>query len=451
MTLHDDILTDLANAQSALASAQTAVADAIALMDNCACGDTMGGGGSDPSWLLTLNGNNPHYQASFDTGHYYASGTEQASLAAFMTATGYAHPATPRFDANGALYLEDQLVKNMWPSNDFTSSRWAKTELTVASGFTAADGVTPIYKITESSGYGTYGFHQLACNTLTVTTNSYGAASIFMKKGTCTKARLWVVHSSPGYYVDVDLNDGTYTAAVSGTGSLLKADVKNRGNDEYEVMVSGIATGYSDVNFCVMMRNASGAVQYTGNGTNYMYVWKAQFGNEDCVLSYEPTTTAAVTRSQDSLIRTVTSPTAITKVFKARTAKLPPPEYATLYHLDNNSNNSAYADLEVFRLPDKHVWVRVTYQLNTHYELDMGIIANDTEFKLAFTASASGLIASINGATALSTSVGNWPTDFVRERLGTQVNDFRRWNGTVALDATFLDTATASQLQVLSA
>ncbi len=155
------------------------------------------------------------------------------------------------------------------------------------------------------------------------------------------------------------------------------------------------------------------------------------------------------TRVQDLLYRNLaSSPAAITKVLALRTPHTFPVSgsFQVFHHMDDGSESN---DFEAYRDDTGRILVEVHINNAAQPILDMGIVGNDTDFKLAFRGQSGDLAASMNGGTVIKV-VSSWPTNMNIERLGVNQLNTRHWNSTIKSDTTFLIAVSDSDLQLLS-
>lgn len=400
------------------------------------------------AWPPTLGGNLPDYAADYAGGQYWAGGAVP-SFAEFLAAVGGTRNGPPPTSAG--LSLQGPRTNILWPSNDFTSARWTKSRVTTTpNAVMAPDGTLTASTVTDNSTPGTHELYQA----IAVASGAAYAHAIQVKAGTGALGRIWFTNGGYAYYADFNLTAGTIGAATNLTTEQpttpIQSFIEPLGDGWYRAGVAGSAaltTGY----FVLSMRNSAGAISYAGSGST-LHVWQAQTEAGRFPTSVISTTTAAATRDGERLVRNITSPSAITKVITARTAKGFAPDFDVLWHMDNDINTaSGYRDLEIFRDSAGHLILRVSYTTTTHHEIDFGVMGNDTAFTLALTASAAGLLASLNGAAELSAPVTAWPTDLIRDRYGVQMGTIREWYGALGSDMTWFAAATGSELRALSA
>lgn len=368
----------------------------------------------DGAGYRTLNGNPAAYEADFVNGKYYQAGVDKGTISAFKTATGFTGSTST--GADGLVCGTTPLIA----TNDF--STWTKSNTTLT-GNLLADNATN-------------GFHELI-TTNTITAGAALGLAVEVKANTCTKGRLWFVNTATGFYTDFDLTAGTTSAATDFGGTTpLTSSITAIGSGWYRITVAGIPGSLTSGHFDILPRD--NGISYAGTGKSF-YVANARMEN----------------LAASALVQTTSAPTAVTRLIKAKIAPaLPTDLYQVLHHTDNNTNTTnGYSDLEVYRDQAGNLILEVKKNSTTVPSgvINFGPISNSTSFTLAYTASASGIIASLNGATALTSSVTAWPTDLTYNRLNGNISAGRAWGGSIALDAVWYDTATASQLQTMGA
>lgn len=382
---------------------------------------------SYPEWLPLVGTTTPNYHADYVNGHYWST-TERADIDAFLTASTF----TGTTVLNGGLSLAAPHTNKLFNSNDFTG--WSKSGTTVSTD-------TGWQKINE--GTGTAG-HE-CYKAVSFTSGQLHTLSGKFKVGTATKFRLWLTAAAIGFYVDVDLSAGTVGTATSwGGASSLSAGITSLGGGEYHVWVSGICSPSGQAYYDIAIMNGANW-QYTGT-SRYIYAKECQF-EQGSLSAYIPTTTAAVTIPTSQLTRTITAPTQVTKRMKIQIAPATATDYEVFYHLDNNENNADYADTELFR-EGTSLKVRTTHN-NTVYRETALTVANNDIVTVAWTTSASGLLVSFNGATAVSLSGDTFELGLIKERINGNITGARIGLGKILEDATWFVTATAAELEAL--
>lgn len=402
-------------------SIRTKLAEIDELLDGISIDDPA----ENPSWLPVIGTSTPDYHADYVNGHYW-SGEERADIDAFLTATSF----TGTTSLNGGLSLAAPRTNKLFPSNDL--SGWLKSGVTVST----ESGWQKINEGTANSSHECY---------KAVTASGLHTLSLKCKAGTASKFRLWLTAAAIGFYVDVDLSNGTIGSATNwGSASSLSASITDLGAGEYLVSVTGSCTPSGQAYYDIAIMNGANW-QYTGT-SRYLYVKECQF-EQGSLSAYIPTTTAAVTIPTSQLTRTITAPAQVTKRLKIQIAPQNATDFEVFYHLDNNENNSNYADTELFR-EGTSLKVRTTHQ-NTVYRETALTVANNDIVTVAWTTSTSGLLVSFNGATAVSLSGDTFELGLIKERINGNITGARIGMGKILEDATWFVTATAAELEAL--
>lgn len=155
---------------------------------------------------------------------------------------------------------------------------------------------------------------------------------------------------------------------------------------------------------------------------------------------------AQATRAADRVVATRTSPTAISKFIRART-----PAWGgvtqVVWQLDDDSNNNR---LYVYRSSAGNLGVYSVVGGSVSVGLNLGALADDTEFKLALRATTNDFAASLNGAAVVTSTSGAMPTGIVNERIGHSTNG-SEWYGLIRENDRWTELLSDAKLQALSA
>ncbi len=238
---------------------------------------------------------------------------------------------TPRFSydptthALRGLLIERNSSNQVFYSEDFSQSNWAKTSSTVvANSVTTPTLSTNSLDLTESNSSAVHSLSQVG---LSYTAVHPITASIFAKAGARTKLRLRVSDGTNGFYYDCDLSatvtittssvpavEGSVLASgTSGSLSTLKtagvaggAGTIDAGSGWRRCWVSGVMptsdVGTNNVLMKVSIVNGS-SESYLGDGTSSLTLWGAQYEEYLSIpTSYIPTAaTSGISRSADIL------------------------------------------------------------------------------------------------------------------------------------------------------
>lgn len=442
-------------------------------------GDMLSSTFNDNSFVPVASGVRATEVADFANGKYWLNGRSYPSLMSWLQAsnssftrnspalkidkTGRLSPVTvnvPRLAYDSGLsskgiLIEGAITNRLLFSQDFTNAAWLKGDTTLAVSNVAlpdgavfqANGANMMAKLVEGSATGAHYVQQQ----VTVPADTPATFSIFVKAGTRSKGRLWWFASGNGCYVDFDLATGTIGAATNfGTGTGLSASIVPYKYGWYRIALSGLlATGITSGRAELDIRDASGNTSYAGDGASYLYVWGAQLEASVPASSYIQTPTPG-TRQSELLYRYLDAqPPVITKVLKARTAAMLPPasDFQLLIHMDDGSESN---DFEVWRDSTGKVALQLRVDWVEQGVVDLGTIANNTDFTIAYRSTGTEIAASLNGGAVVKLAVASWPSTMTTERYGVNATEGRFWFSTIAYEATIPVAATDAELQALS-
>lgn len=222
---------------------------------------------------------------------------------------------TPRFDCNPAtltmrgLLVEKQSTNKSLYSGAIGGTGWAGNASATANAASAPDGTATAYKFTDNTSANSYGKYCTAA--ISITSGSVTTVSCYMKAGTGRYGLLDWGNGGNSIYacVAVDLSNGSVVSTATGGGASLSAyGVQQCADGWYRVWLSCVLSSATGAYINVNMTNASGAISYSGDGSN-IYVWGTQVETGSVMTSYIPTTSAAATRAVDLL--TLTIPAAV--------------------------------------------------------------------------------------------------------------------------------------------
>ncbi|MGQ9451814.1 phage head spike fiber domain-containing protein [Leclercia sp. TB492] len=202
----------------------------------------------------------------------------------------------PRFEREGLL-IEGQGTNSMLYSGDQNAAWWPKARCTTTSGFAAPDGSNSATKLMPTSELGS---HYIS-KTLPVTTGGIYTLSYFVKAGEYNKCRLSFSGTlvPDGRSCDFDLVAGTMKPlGTTGTPTITPLS-----NGWYRCSItSDVISENGTVNFNIWVLDENGNTSgFAGDGVKGIYVWGAQLESNPVMTSYIPTTTAEVTRAQETL------------------------------------------------------------------------------------------------------------------------------------------------------
>lgn len=324
----------------------------------------------------------------------------------------YAGSVEPRFhwgpDGGVGLLLENASTNAFTHSQDFTNAAWTKNNVTV----TAAAGIAPDGTLTAQSVVPTASSSNAGVERIGMA----GTASRLQTFSIFAKAREW------GY---LELRTGSLagnagfsrvnlmTQAVAILDPLHTVTVERyaAGWARYTVIFDAQAGGGSLVAFVLPESGASGGA--TGDGTSGVLLWGAQFESDRGPgSSYIPTTTAAVTRSADTLAFACNLlPRALTLYVEALALDAVPPGglfvWADLGHYNGTSRENLMIDSQGGAAQAYHFSVPTATQVGSSSAIEQ-TFGQTIEWRLIATDTGSvQLGGSVNGgAETLDTASG---------------------------------------------
>ena len=228
----------------------------------------------------------------------------RASSATYVASDGLIKTSTtgqPRIDfsdnTNGTLLLEPQRTNTVTYSEDF--SQWT------------VDGNASITSNSATSPAGTSNATKLKAGTssgrqaikLNNTTSGNIAAYVFAKKGEYSVIQLTdaVLGSA---FANFDLENG-----LVGSTNTYSANIENYGNGWYKCSITYNSVGAINAFRLSIAESTTSArlVNFSGNGSNGLFIWGAQLEAASFPTSYIPTSGSTVTRVAETCSQTPAS------------------------------------------------------------------------------------------------------------------------------------------------
>lgn len=405
-------------------------------------GDTVIFSGAFPAGTPSL------YGGWSTSGNFWVDPATAANLAAYITAAGYTFTralAATYYNSSGNLatastgvqridydpvaltvkgtLLEGAATNYLLQSNAFTTT-WTGNA-TFSQNVTGPDGSANT-GWTQTAAAGGANVQQ------TLSPGTSGTISLYVKAGTGAYVYIGVNDAGGGVATSFKTSNWTVGTQNWGLGgspviALSGAAVQQVGNGWYRISVNWSGAALTTIRFSIADADASSA--FTTGKTLLMYGAQAEATTFQS--SYIATTTGTVTRPADSLTRTRTSPTSLTKVVTAFT----PPAHAsvpvtTAWQLDDGSFNNF---ISIAQDAAGHIILRRIIGGVSPGALTLGTIAPNTKFTVALTCSAAGFAASLNGGAVVSDATA-MPAGLVDEYLGSD-NGGEQWFADVTTDA----------------
>jgi len=203
----------------------------------------------------------------------------------------------PRIDYTGGgcphILVEPQRTNTVTYSEDFSQWTIDGNASITSNATTSPDGTENATKLIAGSSSGRQAIK------LNNTSSGDLAVSVFAKKGEYSVIQLSDARNATAF-INFDLLNGSV-----GSSSVMTGEIVSLGNDWYKC----IAT-YNSASNIISMRlsiaessTSARLVNFSGNGTDGLYIWGAQVEVGSYATSYIPTSGSTVTRNQDIFTR----------------------------------------------------------------------------------------------------------------------------------------------------
>lgn len=344
---------------------------------------------------------------------------------------------TPR-----GLLIEDAATNLLQRSQEFDNAYWAKTQVSVtADAADAPDGTTTMDRIDDTA---VAGFHNVS-RSLSVTSGTTYCWSAVLKADTLSWVCLTFAASGFGSTSRTffDLTNGVVGTTASG----VTAFIRPLGGGRYLCAALMTATATASSAFTLELASTGSTASYAGAG-NGLYAWGASVTEVDRVTSLIPTTSAAVTRAAD--VALITSANALADqcwIVKARTPrKISGGAVNVAIQVDDGSGNNR----RTLRYgTDGKLHAIATVGGVDQCDLDLGAVANDTDFAVAVRWANDKFAASLNGGAIVTDLSGQNPLGLTTARIGrSSVGNY--WNSCIYTIRT-LPTASDTDLPLYAA
>jgi hypothetical protein len=214
----------------------------------------------------------------------------------------------PRITSKGIL-IEEPRTNLLLRSQEFDQSPWVPSRATVtANAGIAPDGTTTADLLTEDTNSGTHRVYQTVTKAASAVQYS---ATVYIKAAGRNFAQIRLAGTGESTAVSVPVNlltgdiGASYLTNVGWTGVTVASTLLANG----WVRVHLVATSDTSTSVGLFIMPATDIIAsspgHTGNGLAAIMVWGAQLEAGASATSYIPTTTAAATRTLDTLSSTV--------------------------------------------------------------------------------------------------------------------------------------------------
>jgi hypothetical protein len=221
----------------------------------------------------------------------------------------------PRLDyTNGtcpSILVEPQRTNLLTYSQQFDNADWINENVNLtANSIISPSGVLNGYKMTDTSVVD--GEFRIQQNKTTTISTPY-TASVFLKADASNFAMLRMYGGNLGLYycVVVNLSNGTITKTQNGgLTSSVSYTITPCVNGWYKLTATSTMVSTNMFHIVHVTNSGTptigdyGQINYTGTGSNSIYVWGAQLEEGSYATSYIPTTSASVTRNADVISKT---------------------------------------------------------------------------------------------------------------------------------------------------
>jgi len=322
--------------------------------------------------------------------------------------------------------IEESRSNTCLQSEDFNTT-WTKSTAAVDTNQTTApDGNSTADYLKSASASAVT---QLVLQTITVTGSQTHSFGVFAKADTVTYLALYFdTGSTNKAYVNVNLSDGTVEASgVAGSGfTLVSTAITPYPNGWYHInMVATGDSGTSARMLIVLLDAASKASAPTPTPTITIgegcYIWGAQCEeNASFGTSYIPTTTAAVTRAQDTpIVNTADIPDFNdggegSLYFHGSCPDVSVIGNATFAQLDNGPASATYR----IGFYGSSLTTQILVNSAAQVTLTGGSISDNTEFRFAVAFKTDSINDALNGTAGTEDTTGNVPDNLSDIQFG---------------------------------
>jgi len=348
---------------------------------------------------------------------------------------------TPR-----GLLIEEARTELTTYNGALDDASWSKLNSSVApDGAVAPDGTTTMDKLVEDGVNTSHSFRK-STTFYSFTAGTSYQVSMFARADT----RGWIYIALPsaafGSTLRTWFDVGSGAAGTTAAG--VAAFIQSLGGGLYRCSLMATATVTAASTIGWNMATADGALSYAGDGTSGLFIWGVAVQAGDCVTSHVPTAASAVTRAAD--IVSVTNANALADqcwVVKGRTPrKIGGGAVNVAFQVDDGSANNRRS---LRYGTDGKLHAIATVGGVDQCDLDLGSVANDTDFAVAIRWADNNFAASLNGGAIVADLSGSNPLGLTTARIGCGSSG-NYWNSTIRTLET-RRTASDTELPLLAA
>lgn len=397
--------------------------------------------GGRPSWLPRADGipatNFADYRPEGSVNRYWNNGLILPNAAAWWASRGsgstfarassaFGVPATGLLISYGTnvarrpvvdpanlsrglgMQYEGARTNVMLQSNTLSNASWNKDHTSLGGTTTGPDGAASLTKVIPTAvAYAFQSVYQGSGDAI----SKARSISFYAKSGGYNFAAAGFGAAAVTDGAFFNLSNGTLGTVTAGA----TATITSVGNGIYLCTVSRTTAGqYAQLE----IHSADNQGSWTPNGTDGIYLGFAQLELSAAFPSscIGPTTTGSVTRTADS--QSNTRPSAVTtlgKLLAGRTAISAAGSDKMIWSVSDGTASNYVA---AYYNTSGHIAVEMN-KATVKTTLDMGAVATNTDFVLAFNASSGNLSASLNGGAVVSDLTGGaLPTGLTTEGEG---------------------------------
>jgi len=356
----------------------------------------------------------------------------------------------PRFEHDPSaltprgMLIEEARTDLLLRSEEFDTA-WVPVSATVSpNAAVAPDGTITMDKIVEGAA-GDGNVQHSARQTISFTSGQYYVFSVYAKAD--TRSRLYLQFPLAAFGANFrawfDLSAGT-----AGTNTAAASFIQPVGSGIYRCTVIAQATATTSSTLLVCLATADAGQTYIGDGASGLFVWGATCTVGDAVASYIKTVGSTVARAPD--VALITNPTVLADqcwIVKGRTPrKVSGGAVNVTMQADDGSGNNR----RTLRYgTDGKFHAIATVGGVEQCDLDLGAVANDTDFSVAIRWADNNFAASLNGGAIVTDLSGQNPLGLTTARVGRSSTG-SYWNSTIRSIET-RRTASDAELPLLAA